>query len=100
MITNDFENKYLVGFQFQLVDDEEIYQGTTTISTEVPLNEENPDHFQEIAKVLFRAINDEHPDNTCEKVVITSVAEDSEEVRAIKQILDKNSLRPDDEIII
>lgn len=100
MTTNDFEHKYLVGFQFQLVDDPETYQGTTTISTEIPLNEEDPDHFQEIAKTLFRAINDEHPNNTCDKVAITSVAEDSEEIRAIKNILDNSNLRPNDDIFI
>jgi len=96
-----YENSYLVGFQFELLDDDTVYQGSTTITTQTPLNEDNPDHFTEIAKVIYRAINDEHNDNVCKKVVITSIAEDSEEVRAIKQILDGSSLvKNTDDIII
>lgn len=96
----EYSNNYLVGFQFELVNDLETYQGTTTISTEEPINEDNQDHFTEIAKTIYKAINDERDGDVCKKVVITSIAEDSDEIRAIKEILDGNNLAKNNNDII
>lgn len=101
MTNTEFTNSYIVGFQFKLSDDEETYQGSTTITTEQSIDEDNPEHFQEVAKTIFRAINESNPDNLCEKVSITSIAEDSEEIRAIKKILDNADItRESNDIII
>lgn len=91
-MTETFNNSYIVGFQFTLSEGDDTYQGTTTIATEEPIDEDNPDHFTEIAKVIYQSINESNPDNPCEKVAITSVAEDSEEIRAIKAILDNSDI--------
>lgn len=100
MTNTEFSNSYIVGFQFKLIDDDEVYQGSTTITTEEPIDENNTEHFQEVAKVIFRAINDSEKDSTCEKVSITSIAEDSDEIRAIKKILDNADLTKESNDII
>lgn len=69
-------------------------------STSVDIEREpvTVEEFQEISKSLFYAIKDQNPNDPPPYAVrVLRVAEDSEELRQLVDILNKNSIKVDDD---
>lgn len=79
------EYDYLVSFEFTHVDDPEPKRGTTSITTEEPIDADNVEHFQEIARTLFNEIEG------CSQMRILSVAEEDDMLRELRDVLNKNA---------
>lgn len=88
------DTPYLITFEFTDLRNDETFKGTVPIKTEEPIDPDNPDHFKEIAKIVYREINKN--EQVCNKVRIISVAEDSDMVREIREILNGSSIKPED----
>lgn len=79
------ETEYIIAFEFTHIDDPEPKRGTTSIKAEEPIDPNDTEHFQEIAKTLFREIEG------CETMRILSVAEEDDMIKELREILNSNA---------
>lgn len=82
------ENKYMVDFEYKHTGTEDFIKGTTMVETDDPIDEDNYEHFNEIAKTLFRQIDG------CTELRLINIVEDEPWLSDLHEILKGDNVDP------
>ena len=90
-------HKYYVDFLVTHEKGSSPLRANTSIETDKPIDTESSDDFVEIAKTLYTLVKDENlNDPPPYSVSVMRVAEDSEELQGLLEILNKDRMTVDD----
>lgn len=82
--------KYLVDFEFQHIGDDE-ESNLASVEVDIERTPKTQEEFDEISRALFNRIED------CSQVRLLRVYEDSEMIKGLTDILNKNAIKVDDD---
>lgn len=83
--------KYLVDFEFLHTNDTDDEGKLASVEVDIERQPETQEEFDEISRTLFKEIED------CRMVRLLRVYEDSEMIKGLTEILNKNAIKVDDD---
>lgn len=83
------ENKYMVDFEFKHEGSEEFIKASNFVTTDEPLDEDNYQHFEDIARELFSQIDG------CTELRLLRVVENEPWLEELTNILAGDSIDPE-----